>query len=154
MDQVSLTTQEIKSFQLKLQQNHNKSNHNKSSTNPTGTKEITDDPIVTLPALAMSVGTLISRTGGIVKLYTDRAVYDFSHPYASGAMIEMVMYYRDLQDIYTQNNNKTVVWRVPRSLEIFPNDYNPNSRTHAGKLSIEFLNSTAALTMFKMMHQK
>lgn len=152
MDQVTNTTQDIKLFQLKLQnQKYNNQQQQYRSIQEIDNKH--EQPIITLPALMMTVGTLTSRTGGIIKLYNDRAEYDFSHPYASGALIEMIMYYRDLQQIFIKNNGKTIVWHISKELEVFRQDYNPASHSHAGQLSIEFLNSNAAQTMLNILRK-
>ena len=53
-----------------------------------------ETPLLTLPALSATVGTLRAREGGggcLVQFFADRCEYVFPHPHAAGAVVEMVM---------------------------------------------------------------
>lgn len=105
-----------------------------------------DAPVLTLPALVATVGTLTATGGALVRLYGDRAEYLLHHPHASATEISMVMYYRDLIDVRVGPGagGRSVVWRVGRPLECFPHEYSVGARGSAGTLTLGFVSADAA----------
>jgi hypothetical protein len=114
--------------------------HSSSSTSPL------DTPVLTLPALVATVGTLTATGGALVRLFGDRAEYLLHHPHASATEIAMVMYYKDLVDVRIGPGagGRSVVWRVGRPLECFPHEYSVGARGSAGTLTLHFVSADAA----------
>jgi len=105
--------------------------------------DITDPPIVVLPAKAFSVGTLNCRYPSPARFYRNRIEYTFHHPFENSEIL-MTMYYADMAS--TSLAAGKLKFKLPRRLTHFPADFNPNNPSHA--IVIE-LGTTAAFNIIR-----
>ena len=93
--------------------------------------------LFTLPAKSLAVGTLVCKYPSPVHFYEGFCEYNFQHPHEP-VEITMTMHYRDIeQPMVTSINNGPnggtyrLKFKVPRHLNQFLHDYEPNNRMHS-----------------------
>ena len=104
--------------------------------------------LFTLPAKSLSVGTLVCKYPSPVHFYEGFCEYNFQHPHEP-VEITMTMYYRDVeQPMVTSINNGPnggtfrLKFKVPRHLNQFLHDYEPNNRMHSIIIELTTQSST------------
>ncbi|GLE10045.1 hypothetical protein PINS_up022040 [Pythium insidiosum] len=77
----------------------------------------------------------------------DRCVYLFQHPFEAKEVL-MVMYYRDMRHVQLREHDRTLRFRVAKSLEQFGEDYNPSNRQHYLRIVFATVSETERFKRF------
>ncbi|GMH45961.1 hypothetical protein BSKO_13925 [Bryopsis sp. KO-2023] len=67
------------------------------------------------------VGKLTSQSNSTTEFFSDRVEFYFHHP--NQGKIQMVMFYRDMQDIHVFRARKVLQFKIVRRLHLFGKDY-------------------------------
>ncbi|GLD98808.1 hypothetical protein PINS_up007526 [Pythium insidiosum] len=95
----------------------------------------------------LSVGRLDCRFPCPVRFAADRCVYLFQHPFEAKEVL-MVMYYRDMRHVQLREHDRTLRFRVAKSLEQFGEDYNPSNRQHYLRVVFATVSETERVKRF------
>jgi len=88
----------------------------------------------------MIVGRAESQFSAAVSFYNDKVVYAFQH--ARERRIDMIMYYKDMRAVSTDDRKTTLSFRIAKPLEHFSKDYDHTDAAHI--LAIPFSKSDFA----------
>lgn len=94
-----------------------------------------DVPLFQSPSKRFVVGKLEGKLPAVVRFLANRCEYAFHHPYAP-TVIDMVMYYRDMEDAVVETGRRLFRFRIARDLLHYGSDYNYRDASHV--VSIEF----------------
>lgn len=107
-------------------------------------------PVMTVSTRLLKVGDLASKFPAPVSFFIDHCRYSFHHPFMN-LVIDMEMYYRDMEFIVLDTRKKSFHFKIMHHLIHFAKDYFPlknaqhclcidlNSETDAQKLKINVL---------------
>ena len=85
-------------------------------------------PLLLVYCNRMTVGRAESQFSAAVSFYQDKVVYAFQH--AREKRIDMIMFYKDMRNVSTDDRKATLSFRINKPLEHFSKDYDHTNPVH------------------------
>ena len=85
-------------------------------------------PLLLVYCNRMTVGRAESQFSAAVSFYQDKVVYAFQH--AREKRIDMIMFYKDMRNVSTDDRKATLSFRINKPLEHFSKDYDYTNPVH------------------------